>query len=194
MDCQKIGKLILQLRQEKNLTQRELAELMNISDKAISKWERGLGCPDVSLLNELSDIFEINIENILSGDLGIGNRVSGNMKKVKFYVCPTCGNVITTTHECDVSCCGRQLKVLTVQKCDEDHQLYIDGIEDEYYIHFSHEMTKMHYIHFIAYVSWDRVMVVKMYPEQSGELRIPRISKGQLYFYCSQDGLFQQNI
>ena len=54
MDLSKVGKLIYTLRKEKDMTQKQVADLMHISDKAISKWERGLGCPDVSLLPELS--------------------------------------------------------------------------------------------------------------------------------------------
>ena len=56
MDCKKIGSLIYELRKDKNMTQKQIADLMNISDKTISKWERGLGCPDISLLPELSQI------------------------------------------------------------------------------------------------------------------------------------------
>jgi transcriptional regulator with XRE-family HTH domain len=67
VDCKKIGELIYSLRKEKNMTQKQVADLMNISDKTISKWERGLGCPDVSLLPELSQIFGVNIEEILLG-------------------------------------------------------------------------------------------------------------------------------
>ena len=52
MDCSKIGKLIYNLRKEKDMTLKQIADLMNISDKTISKWERGLGCPDISLLPE----------------------------------------------------------------------------------------------------------------------------------------------
>ena len=69
MDCGKIGKLILRLRKEKNMTQKMLADAMNLSDRTISKWERGVGCPDISLLSKLSDIFGVNIEKILAGDL-----------------------------------------------------------------------------------------------------------------------------
>ena len=54
MDSQKIGKLIKTLRKEKQLTQMQLAEHMNISDKTISKWERGLGCPDISFFPKLT--------------------------------------------------------------------------------------------------------------------------------------------
>lgn len=71
MDCKKVGKLIYELRKEKNMTQKQVAELMNISDKTISKWERGLGCPDVSLLLGLSNIFGVSIEGILSGEINL---------------------------------------------------------------------------------------------------------------------------
>ena len=65
MDCNKVGNLIMTLRKEKGMTQKALADKMNLSDRTISKWERGIGCPDVSLLHELSDILGVNIENIL---------------------------------------------------------------------------------------------------------------------------------
>ncbi|MGW8113996.1 helix-turn-helix domain-containing protein [Caproicibacterium sp. NSD3] len=48
---------------------------MNLSDKTISKWERGLGCPDVSLIGELSNLFEVNIEKILNGNLESSARM-----------------------------------------------------------------------------------------------------------------------
>ena len=69
MNNVKIGKLIYNLRKEKNLTQVQLAERMNISDKTVSKWERGFGCPEVSLLPELSTILDVDLENLLSGEL-----------------------------------------------------------------------------------------------------------------------------
>jgi Predicted transcriptional regulators len=86
VDCEKIGKMICQLRKEKAMTQKHVADLLNISDKAISKWERGFGCPDVSLLPELSKIFGVNIEEILSGEIVLNETVGGNMKKLSFYV------------------------------------------------------------------------------------------------------------
>ena len=69
MDCKKIGKLILELRKDKNMTQKQLADLMNISDKTISKWERGLGCPDISLLPDLAQILGVNVDKILEGEI-----------------------------------------------------------------------------------------------------------------------------
>ena len=97
MDCSKVGNLIYTLRTEKGMTQKALANAMNISDRTISKWERGAGCPDVSLLRELSDILGVNIEKILLGDLEPNKKDGGNMKRIKFYVCPVCGNVISST-------------------------------------------------------------------------------------------------
>ena len=97
MDCAKVGGLIAGLRKEKKWTQKQLADAMNISDKTISKWERGLGCPDVSLLNQLSGILNVNIEQILLGDVEPKTTDGGNMKKAKFYVCPSCNAVMTST-------------------------------------------------------------------------------------------------
>lgn len=92
MDCNRVGRLIFSLRKENNLTQKQLADALNISDKTISKWERGLGCPDVSLLHELSNVLSINIEKILLGDLEPNSVDGGNMKKIKFYICTSCNN------------------------------------------------------------------------------------------------------
>ena len=64
MDASKIGELIYQLRKEQQLTQAQLAEKLAISDKTISKWERGLGCPDISLLGELAKILGIDVQKL----------------------------------------------------------------------------------------------------------------------------------
>ncbi|WP_066091037.1 helix-turn-helix domain-containing protein [Anaerotignum neopropionicum] len=194
MDCNKVGKLILALRKEKGMTQRQLAKCMNISDKTISKWERGLGCPDVSLLHELSEALNVNIEKILLGDLEPNNMDGGNMKKIKFYMCPNCGNVITATSEGEVSCCGRKLSPLVPKPMDDEHILNVEFIENDFYITFSHEMKKEHYISFVAYVTYDKVLFVKLYPEQGGEVRIPRLRAGKLYFGCSKHGLWVNKI
>lgn len=190
MDCNKIGKLILSLRKEKNMTQKEIADTMNISDKTISKWERGLGCPDVSLLSELSHILGVNIKEILLGDLNPNDADGGNMKKIKFYVCSNCGNVVSNTGKAEISCCGRKLEPLIAKPEDDVHKIKIDEIEEDYYITIQHEMSKSHYISFVAYIVYDRVLFVKLYPEQSAELRFPKMYGGKLYFYCSQHGLW----
>lgn len=194
MDCQKVGELILQLRKERNMTQKQLADTMNISDKTVSKWERGLGCPDVSLLPELSQVLNINIEKILSGVLDPNDSVGGNMKKISFFVCRTCGNVITSTGETSVSCCGRKLEPFTALKADDHHQMKTEIIDNDWYISSRHEMTKNHFISFVAYVTGDKLLMIKKYPEWDLDVRMQKLDHGMLYSYCTEHGLFYQLI
>lgn len=194
MNCNKIGTLIHSLRKEKGLTQKQLADCMNISDKTISKWERGLGCPDVSLLPELSEILNVNIEKILLGGLNPNEIDGGNMKKIKFYVCPTCANIMTATGQSETSCCGRKLTALAVNPSNAEHNLSVECIENDYYITFSHDMSKTHYINFIAYVACDRILFIKLYPEQGAHVRFPKFHGGTLYFGCNQHGLWKNTI
>lgn len=193
MDCGKVGEGLVALRKEKRLTQRQVADALNISDKAVSKWERGLGCPDVSLLGGLSALFGVPIEKILSGDLHPSDADGGNMKKLKFYVCPACGSVVTATGESEISCCGRKLDALTAQPEDEEHKITVEIMDDEYDVKVGHEMSKDHFISFVALVSYDRVLVVKLYPEQDAEVRLPRMHRGKLYVCCSRHGLREKS-
>lgn len=194
MDCSKVGNLICSLRKEKNMTQKDIASRMNISDKTISKWERGLGCPDVSLLPELSQILGVNIEKLLLGDLNPNDSVGGNMKKVEFYVCPECGNLITSTGEASVSCCGRKLQELAAANPDDGHIMKIENVEDELYISTEHEMTKEHYISFIAFATGDKLIIAKQYPEWNPQFRLPRFGHGRIYSFCTKHGLFYQLV
>jgi desulfoferrodoxin (superoxide reductase-like protein)/DNA-binding XRE family transcriptional regulator len=194
VDCIRVGKLILALRKEKGMTQRQLADEMNISDKTVSKWERGLGCPDVSLLGELSDILGVNIGKILAGDLEPNGANGGNMNRIQFFVCPTCGNVLFSTGEADISCCGRKLAMLTMTAGSANHSMSVEIIEEEYYITIDHEMTKNHYISFVAFVGYDRVLLVKLYPEQNAELRFPKMHGSKLFAYCNEHGLWENKI
>lgn len=194
MDCEKIGKMIYHLRKEKAMTQKQVADLMNISDKTISKWERGLGCPDLPLLPELSQIFGVNIEEILSGQVILNETVGGNMKKLKIYVCPQCKNLITATGDANISCCSKKLGALEAIKAGPEHLLTIEPLEDELYVSSSHEMSKEHYISFVVYVTGDKALTVKQYPEWNLSFRFPKLGHGKLYFHCSSHGLFYQLI
>lgn len=191
MDCVKMGKLILDLRREKNMTQKQVADALHLSDKTISKWERGLGCPDISLLGRLSEIFDVSIEKILAGDLQPQPLDLGNMKKLKFYVCPNCGNILAGTGGAEISCCGRKLMPLLARPADADHQPIITKEADEFYITFDHEMSKEHFLVFVAFVSYDRFLLVRLYPEQNAEVRFPRIGSGRFFFCCNRHGLWE---
>ena len=86
MDNIKVGELIRRLRHEKNMTQLQLAGLLHISDKTVSKWERGMGCPELSLITELSRIFEVNMQDLLSGELKQNPLLGNNLRKMLFYI------------------------------------------------------------------------------------------------------------
>jgi transcriptional regulator with XRE-family HTH domain/desulfoferrodoxin (superoxide reductase-like protein) len=193
MDCAKTGKLIRALRLEKGMTQRAVAEKLNISGKTVSKWENGLGCPDVSLLRELAAVFGVGVDSLLLGELSENDTDGGNMKKIKFYVCPACGNIITATGEAEISCCGRRLSPLEAKPADADHAPEISEVEDELYVVFPHPMTKAHYLSFAACVGSDRMHFVRLYPEQDAAFRMPRM-RGTLYFYCAEHGLMKTEI
>ena len=191
MDNEKVGRLIFNLRMERGMTQKRLADSIGVSDKAVSKWERGLGCPDVSLLPQLSEVLGVDLKNLLSGELDPNNTDGGNMKRTKFYVCPECGCLLTATGGAEISCCGRRLEPMKAVDADSEHSVKIQEVEDDYYITFDHPMSKEHFIRFAAYVSYDRVLTVRLYPEQGSELRIPQLRGGQLYICCSQHGLMK---
>lgn len=195
MNCEKVGALLRQLRTERGMTQQQVADKLMVSDKAVSKWERGLGCPDISIINEISALFGVDTESILDGELCAGERNGGNMKKLAFYVCPECGNILTSSSGGEISCCGRKLAALKADDGDEAHTITVEPVEDEYYVSFAHEMTKQHYIMFAALVSMDRMNFVRLYPEQEPAVRISRIGGGgTLYYYCSEHGLKKAKI
>ena len=117
------------------------------------------------------------------------------MKKLKFYICPHCGNILTATGEAEISCCGRKLEALPQQPVQGPHSIHVEEVEDDYYVTFSHEMTKKHYLTFMACAEYDRVLLIKLYPEQSGEVRFPKMRRGgKIYFGCNQHGLFATDI
>lgn len=192
MDCRKIGSLIKKLRTEQNMTQLDLAQKLDVTDRAVSKWERGEGCPDITLVSKLSSLLGVSTRSLLEGALSENDLDKGNMKKIKFYVCPTCGNIITSTGEAEISCCGKKIQELKVVPCNKEHLLNISDSNDELYVTFSHEMEKEHFIAFVAYVSLDKVFIQRLYPEQSPEFLMPKMQGCSFYIYCNKHGLFLQ--
>ena len=194
MNLSKTGRLIAELRKEKGFTQKEIGERLGICAKTVSKWETGRGFPDVSLVAELSKIFQVDISKLIEGEMPKIKPEVGNVKRTKFYVCEKCGNLLTSVGDAEIVCCGRKLEPLQAKVADKEHRLNVEIIEDDYYITFSHPMTKEHYIVFAAYVRFDRVLTVRMYPEQDGELRFPQMRGGKMYYYCNTHGLFELKI
>lgn len=185
------GKIIKELREKEKLTQMELAGIIGVSDKAISKWETGKGLPDINLIESLSKALKVSITELMNGEYIINKNKSSNMLKSKFSVCPVCGNIVHTMGESVNSCCGINLPILETELENEKHIINCKTIENEYYIYINHDMTKEHYISFIAYVTNDRCEIQKLYPEQNAEARFLKRGKGIIYAFCNKDGLIQ---
>ena len=188
------GGAIRLLREKKGYTQKQLAERLMVSDKAVSKWESGRGLPDISLIEPLAKNLCISVAELLSGECIQNTNRHGNMNKSRFYVCPVCGNVIFAAGEGAFSCCGVQLPPLEREEDDAEHVILTERMEDDFFVSLSHPMEKTHYISFFAYVSADRVQLVKLYPEQNAEARFPIRGRGMLYAYCNHHGLFGKRI
>ena len=188
------GLVIKELREKNNITQSQLAEMLGVSDKAVSKWETGRGYPDITLLEPIADAFKISLPELISGHQVKNVNVSANMMRSKFYVCPVCGNVIHSMGEAVIHCHGIQLLPSEAEMSDENHMIFIERVEDEYFVRIDHGMSKTHHISFIAAVSSDRCQMVKLYPEGEAEARFKINGVRKIYFYCNRDGLFCQEI
>lgn len=191
MDTYVTGAVIRRLRENKRMTQEELAEKIHVSSKAVSKWETGKGLPDISLLESLAEALGISMIELFSGDAVQNRNRSANMAKAVFYVCPVCGNVICSTGEAVVSCCGIALPPLEPEEPDGEHAIRKEIVEDEYYVSVGHPMAKDHSITFLAAVSGHGVQIVKLYPEGNAEARFKIDRVQYLYAYCNRHGLFR---
>lgn len=188
------GPTIRQLRENRNMTQAELAGLLRVSSKTVSKWETGKGLPDITLLQPLAQALGISVIELMNGEQITNRNISANLLRGKFYVCPICGNILHTTGSALVSCCGVTLPPLESEEADEDHALTIQNVEDEHFLTISHPMTKAHFISFAAFVTCDRVQMVKFYPEGNAQTRMQLRGQGHLYWYCNRHGLFRRKI
>ena len=194
MEQEKLGALIRALRRELGLTQRELAEALGVTDKAVSKWERGAGCPDVSFLPQLAQILGVELASLLRGELSPNELSGGNMKKIKYYACPACGGLTFCTGEAEVSCCGRRLTPLEPRKAREEEKLTVEAVENDWFVTGAHPMRKDDYVSFVAFATGDRLQVVKQYPEWDLQTRIPGRSHGTLLCYSPWLGLLYQRV
>ena len=188
------GRTIRELREKRKLTQKELAEKISVSHKTISKWETGKGLPDMGIVEDLSKALGVSVGELLTGEYRENENLSGNMKKVQFYVCPVCGNIIAAMGSGSYSCCGITLPKQDAEECDDNHFIQIEAVENEYCITLHHPMEKNHYVSFVAYVTPGNVEIAKLYPEQDISVRFKRKGHGFLYVYCNRHGMFKKMI
>lgn len=185
------GTTIRQLREARSMTQAELAEKIGVSSKTVSKWETAKGLPDISLLQPLSQALGVCVIELMNGEQIINRNISANLLRSRFYVCPVCGNVMHALGNTMVSCCGITLPALEAEEPDADHMITVEAVEDEHFITVDHPMTKGHFISFVAFVTSDRIQLVKLYPEGNAQTRLQLRGRGLLYYYCNQHGLYR---
>lgn len=194
MDRYVTGAMMKRLREERKMTQAEFAQKLNVSDKAVSKWETGKGYPDITLIEPIAEALGISVMELLSGsDVKNANR-SFNMLRSQLTVCPICGNVIFSTGAAVMSCCGLTLQQLEAEEPDESHVMHIENVEDEYYVTVDHEMSKTHSISFLAALSDQGIEIVKLYPEGNAEARFKRSRTRYILCYCNRHGLFKESV
>ncbi len=194
MDTYITGATIKGLREKKGITQAQLADVLGVSSKAVSKWETGKGLPDITLIELLAKALSVSVMELMSGDTVINKNASANILRSNFYVCPICNNIIRTVGDTVISCCGVILPPLEAEETDADHEITIEKVEDEHFVSVNHDMTKIHYISFVCYVTSDRVQFVKFYPEGNAETRLNFRGSGYLYIYCNKHGLMKKKI
>lgn len=194
MDSFVIGNMIRTLREKEHMTQTELASLLNVSNKTVSKWENGKGLPDITLLEPLSKALNVSLIEFISGYTVVNRNTSANIKRGQWYVCPVCGNVIHTVGSAVVSCCGITLPPLEPEECDPDHNILCEKIDGEYFVSIDHPMEKSHYVCFIAYATDSCLQVEKLYPEQEAYCRFRIAGHGKLFCCCNHHGLYERRI
>jgi len=185
------GTMIKKLREQKGMTQSQLAEMLNVTDKAISKWETCRGYPDIAFIEPLAASLGVSVSELMSGECVVNTNKSFDMLRTKLYVCPICGNVIQSSGEAVISCCGINLLPLEPENEDASHKANIEQIEDEYFVTIDHDMTKTHYISFIAAMKDDGFEIKKLYPEWNAYAYFKISGTKFLYFYCNRHGLFK---
>ncbi len=194
MDTYITGATIKNLREKKGITQAQLADVLGVSSKTVSKWETAKGLPDITLIEPLAKALSVSVMELISGDAVINKNISSNILRSKFYVCPICNNIMSAVGDAVISCHGITLPPLEAEEIDENHQITIEKVEDEHFVTVDHDMTKEHFISFIVYLTSDRVQFVKFYPEGNAETRLNFRGSGYLYIYCNKHGLMKKKI
>lgn len=195
MNAEKTGNLIRSLRIKKGLTQKELAHMICVTDKAVCKWEKGRGCPNITLISQLSKVLEVDIQSILQGYLDINKKIGENMNHLKFYKCPTCGNLVTSIKSVELSCCGNKLSPVSAQtRSDPEYQPVIQEFDGQYSIKFNHPMTKSDYISQVIVVRYDQIMTVNLYAESEAIITIPQVRGIRLFVITNKSELIAVTV
>lgn len=195
MNAEKTGNLIRSLRIKKGVTQKELAQMICVTDKAVCKWEKGRGCPNITLISQLSKVLEVDIQSILQGYLDKNKKIGENMNHLKFYKCPTCGNLVTSIKSVELSCCGNKLSPVSAQtRSEPEYQPVIQEFDGQYSIKFNHPMTKSDYISQVIVVRYDQIMTVNLYAESEAIITIPQVRGIRLFVITNKSELIAVTV
>ena len=195
MNAEKTGSLIRSLIIKKGLTQKELAQMICVTDKAVCKWEKGRGCPNITLISQLSKVLEVDIQSILQGYLDKNKKIGENMNHLKFYKCPTCGNLVTSIKSVELSCCGNKLSPVSAQtRSEPEYQPVIQEFDGQYSIKFNHPMTKSNYISQVIVVRYDQIMTVNLYAESEAIITIPQVRGIRLFVITNKSELIAVTV
>ena len=195
MNAEKTGSLIRSLRIKKGLTQKELAHMICVTDKAVCKWEKGRGCPNITLISQLSKVLEVDIQSILQGYLDKNKKIGENMNHLKFYKCPTCGNLVTSIKSVELSCCGNKLSPVSAQtRREPEYQPVIQEFDGQYSIKFNHPMTKSDYISQVIVVRYDQIMTVNLFAESEAIITIPQVRGIRLFVITNKSELIAVTV
>ena len=96
--------------------------------------------------------------------------------------------------EAVIHCHGVLLTPSQAEETDEKHKIFIERVEDEYHVRIEHDMTKKHYISFVAALSTDKIQMIKLYPEGKPGARFKMNGVKKIFFYCNRDGLFYVDV
>lgn len=145
-------------------------------------------------MEPLAKSLGVSVMELMNGEQIVNRNTSCNVLRSKFFVCPICGNLLTSMGDAVISCCGITLPPLEAEAAEGEHEIRLERVEDETLVTLDHPMTKTHFISFLAFVSYDRVQFVKLYPEGPAEARFQLRGHGFLYAYCNRHGLFKMKI
>lgn len=99
------GQTIKNMRIRINLTQKQLAEILCISEKTVSKWETGRGMPDAGIPDSIANALSISVSELFSGDIAVNKNRNSNLQNLCFYACPVCKNTVFSMGKGSFSCC-----------------------------------------------------------------------------------------
>lgn len=187
-----MNEIIYKFRKAKGLTQQQLAEKLHTTAKTVSNWERKRTCVNADIVSDFIRAFDIQKDCFFTEY----KHLVFSEDTVKFYCCPTCGNVTWRFTDEPLICCNNKLSPLVPQPGKSEHYIHSEYSDDKRFCNLTstHPMKNNHHIKFIAYVAGKTVLMTAPEPSHMLESTIPIMSGGKLYLFCTKHGLFENSV